>query len=584
MIRHVRADSEIPASCPRPVAAAVLSVVRSRPALVHTARHVTVVRAAVRPITLPDRDRHRAEGAGRSAGAAGQRDDRAARHALERRTSRLVSDAAIYAPNTYFTEFTARKLSNPRFRGIGSSPANPADHDLHRRRAAAERQLVEHRVPRRQPGRVRARAAERALRPQHARRPHQHQQRPAVADQMDRPGGSCRSATSRRSTCARTPSGPIGQKVALGFAFGHSQRDGFTVNDITGHDLDSRDATFGKAQLLLDADRQLGSAPDRAAASARATATTRLAIWRRCARNPFHVVARLRRAHQPRRDVDDHPRQARRVAACRSRRRPASSAGRPTISTDLDYTPLPLVTRSNGEKDFQFTQEVRVASAPAAPVKLSDTAHAEVAGRRLPLHAELRPGRGQHLRAVRAVAAPARSPVDQHSPEAALDDGGFGVYGQGTVTLRQQDRRHRRRARRPREQEGQPQHLLRAAALFRRRSSTPRSRSRTSRRSLRSAITSRLDAMVYVTARPRLQGGRLQSGVAARERAVRRGAHLARRGRPEEPVGRTRDGQRRGVLDRLERSAAERAEPVRARAVLHRQRRRRRAAAASRSR
>src|SRR5687767_8615785 len=38
----------------------------------------------------------------------------------------LVREAAIYAPNTYFSDFTARKLSNPRFRGIGSSPANPA--------------------------------------------------------------------------------------------------------------------------------------------------------------------------------------------------------------------------------------------------------------------------------------------------------------------------------------------------------------------------------------------------------------------------------------------------------------------------
>ncbi len=37
----------------------------------------------------------------------------------------IVSDAAIYAPNTNFTEFTARKLSNATFRGIGSSPANP---------------------------------------------------------------------------------------------------------------------------------------------------------------------------------------------------------------------------------------------------------------------------------------------------------------------------------------------------------------------------------------------------------------------------------------------------------------------------
>ena len=39
---------------------------------------------------------------------------------------RIVSDAALLAPNTVFTEFTARKLSNARFRGIGSSPANPA--------------------------------------------------------------------------------------------------------------------------------------------------------------------------------------------------------------------------------------------------------------------------------------------------------------------------------------------------------------------------------------------------------------------------------------------------------------------------
>src|SRR5262244_1388472 len=36
-----------------------------------------------------------------------------------------VSDAGILAPNTFFSEFTARKLSNARFRGIGSSPLNP---------------------------------------------------------------------------------------------------------------------------------------------------------------------------------------------------------------------------------------------------------------------------------------------------------------------------------------------------------------------------------------------------------------------------------------------------------------------------
>jgi len=44
---------------------------------------------------------------------------------LEADAVRSVSDAAIFAPNTFFNEFTARKLSNARFRGVGSSPNNP---------------------------------------------------------------------------------------------------------------------------------------------------------------------------------------------------------------------------------------------------------------------------------------------------------------------------------------------------------------------------------------------------------------------------------------------------------------------------
>jgi iron complex outermembrane receptor protein len=37
----------------------------------------------------------------------------------------FISDAGGFSPNTHFTEFSARKLSNPRIRGIGASPANP---------------------------------------------------------------------------------------------------------------------------------------------------------------------------------------------------------------------------------------------------------------------------------------------------------------------------------------------------------------------------------------------------------------------------------------------------------------------------
>ena len=45
---------------------------------------------------------------------------------LEASGTRSISEAAQFAPNTFFSEFTARKLSNPRFRGVGGSPANPA--------------------------------------------------------------------------------------------------------------------------------------------------------------------------------------------------------------------------------------------------------------------------------------------------------------------------------------------------------------------------------------------------------------------------------------------------------------------------
>ena len=98
----------------------------------------------------------------------------------------MISDAAIYAPNTYFSDFTARKLSNPRFRGIGSSPANPGITtyidgvpQLNANSSSIELLDVE-------PGRVRARPAERAVRPQHARWPRQHHERPPVAERVDR--------------------------------------------------------------------------------------------------------------------------------------------------------------------------------------------------------------------------------------------------------------------------------------------------------------------------------------------------------------------------------------------------------------
>ena len=67
-------------------------------------------------------------------------------------------------------------------------PGQPGDHHLSRRRAAAQQQLVEHRAARRQPDRIRARPAEPAVRPQHARRHRQRDDGAAVDVGVDRLG------------------------------------------------------------------------------------------------------------------------------------------------------------------------------------------------------------------------------------------------------------------------------------------------------------------------------------------------------------------------------------------------------------
>ena len=188
---------------------------------------------------------------------------------------------------------------------------------------------------------------------------------------MERPGGRA----VRRLLVVR-PSrerqrGRSGRRWRSAWPSVDSQRDGFTVNDVTGHDLDSRDATFGKAQVLWTPtvrwETRLIVSGERARDGDYALGD--LAALRE---SPYHV-ARDFEGHTNR-DVTSTTVLARHEG---SRLSFSSTTGfvnwKTDDLTDLDYTPLPIVTRHNAEKDFQFTQEVRVASAPSAAVKLSDT-------------------------------------------------------------------------------------------------------------------------------------------------------------------------------------------------------------------
>jgi iron complex outermembrane recepter protein len=345
--------------------------------------------------------------------------------------ARIVSDVALLSPNTFFTEFTARKSSNPRFRGVGASPANPAvttyyDGVPQLNVNSSSLELLD------------------VSQIEFVRGP----QSPLYG--RNALGGIINVASSRPSLSGWTGSvvapfgnvsarevrgnvsGPVGERVGVGFAIGTQVRDGFTVNDLTGNDLDSREATFGKAQLLWTP-AQNWEARVIFSAERDRDGDYALADLDLARTQPFHV----QRDYEgyTHRDVTGTTVMLRGEG---ERVTFTSSTGfvswKTEDATDLDYSPLPLATRNNREDDFQFTQEVRAASGVNAPVQLSDT-----------MTMKWQAGvmfftQGYEQVAVNTLAPFVLSPfldfpVAQYSPDSALDDLGLGLFGQATLTL-----------------------------------------------------------------------------------------------------------------------------------------------------
>ena len=217
----------------------------------------------------------------------------------------------------------------------------------------------------------------------------------------------------------------------MGVSIGHAQRDGFTVNDITGNDLDYREATSGKAQLLW------APAPDW---------ETRLIVSGERARDGDYALSDLAGLRQnglrTQRDFEGHTDRDIMSTTVLARREGARLTFSSTTgfvrwetfdATDLDYTPLPLVGRENAEEASQFSQEVRLASSAAAPLVLSDgISLAWQTGAFLFTQ-------GYKQLAVNSYAGFVLPfipfPVQQTTPDATLDDLGVSVYGQGTFTI-----------------------------------------------------------------------------------------------------------------------------------------------------
>ena len=346
-----------------------------------------------------------------------------------------VSDAGIYSPNTYFSEFTARKLTNPRFRGIGASPANPSittfvDGVPLLNANASNIELMDVQQVEFVRGPQSALFGRNTL----AGLINVASARPSLTEwhgQVAVPVGNY-SAREVRGTV----SGPLSGQLAFGASIGYARRDGFSENDLTGNDIDYREATSGKAQLLW---------------TPAANWEARMIVSAERARDGDYALSDLGGLRQTRdrsaRDFEGRTDRDIFSTALLTRREGNRVAFSTTTGfvrwktqdvTDLDYTPLPLLRRDNAEEDFQFTQEVRLASAAAAPLKVGDrVALAWQAG------AFLFTQNYEQL-AINSYAPFVVSefvdfPLTQITPEADLDDLGFSLYGQGTFTIEKLD-------------------------------------------------------------------------------------------------------------------------------------------------
>ncbi len=161
-----------------------------------------------------------------------------------------VRQAAIYAPNTFINEFSARAVSNPFFRGIGGSPANPGvstfiDGVPQLNSSSSNIEMID-------VGQVEfVRGPEGALYGRNtAGGLINIRSRPSPEKWTTQADGALGNY-SYRDLRASVSSPLIKERFSLNLAGGYSGRDGYTDNDLTGHDLDSRAAGFGKGQLFF---------------------------------------------------------------------------------------------------------------------------------------------------------------------------------------------------------------------------------------------------------------------------------------------------------------------------------------------
>jgi iron complex outermembrane receptor protein len=221
-----------------------------------------------------------------------------------------------------------------------------------------------------------------------------------------------------------TPVAP--NEAAVSFSGGYSERDGYVTNPLTGHDLDWRKASFGKAQALWQLSKEWKARLIVSGERAR-DGDYRLNDLLEVRANPSVAPRNLEGFTN--RDILAPTLQ---LNGNLGTINVASLTGFVTWKaadmTDLDYSVAPLIERSNAEKGKQFTEEIRFSSPEAAKefrwqagVFAFTQDYDQDAFNFFPSPVFLQ--------------FPVGTPAFRSTTQANLEDKGFGAFGQATFKV-----------------------------------------------------------------------------------------------------------------------------------------------------
>lgn len=344
---------------------------------------------------------------------------------MEKAGIKRIGDAAGYVPNIHLVEFSERVLSQPYFRGVGSGPGNPAVTtyidgvpQLHGYSANIEFLDVEQiELVRGAQGMLYGRNTVGGVIHILSRSPDLDIWKYAIKAEYGE--------HNQRHGQFRL-SGPLFKdKLGLSLAAGYASRDGFTENDMTGNDIDSREALLGKLQLKwLFSDQW----------SARLTLFAQrdrdgdysLCDLEALRADPYRVQRDFegyldRDILAPTLAVEYHGDQVDFVSVTGSVRWETEGI------TDLDYTPFASNTRQQEIRNRQWTQEFQWRSSKDAPIVL--TSNMKLAWQAGALFFT----QNYSETSINHIEKP--FPVSQTSPVAGLKDSGFGAYAQTTISF-----------------------------------------------------------------------------------------------------------------------------------------------------